>query len=339
MANNNAAHQPNDFGIAIKAETTLGTPIDDPTQLFTDSVSLPSFAPDQDLSAKSGKFVADFAEIYSSNKNTASEITATGLYNDTVGALFEGILHTAQSSDIITVDDSYTAPNLFHGLSNAAATRTYTIKLISPQLTNNAGSPTTSDGCVELFGCTVTALSVFADAGTDGGRLKYSVTFKTGYLPNFLHAPGTVTAPVTTGMTTIHDLSYRKIAGVTAPVVASFNLNIENPADYVGYDPNNNRPYSISRSVPEGPVCTLSSTVKLDLSTKDLLGNFMNASAQTGLANHMSDRSDFDMAQVDNFAFDCDKAIITGMSLNEQAAMMYDVEQKLLFGTLKVSIT
>tara|TARA_R110002020_G_scaffold336149_1_gene551276 strand:+ start:1340 stop:2362 length:1023 start_codon:yes stop_codon:yes gene_type:complete len=340
MANNNAAHQPNDFGIAIKSETTLGSPIDDPTQLFTDSVSLPSFAPDQDLSAKSGKFVADFAEIYSSNKNTASEITATGLYNDTVGSLFEGILHTAQSSDVITVTDAYTAPNLFHGMSNAAATRTYTIKLISPTLTDNTGgSPTTSAGCIELAGCTVTALSVFADAGSDGGRLKYSVTFKTGYLPVFLHAPGTVTAPLTAGMITIHDLSYRKIAGVTAPVVSSFNLNVENPADYVGYDPNNNRPYTISRSVPEGPICTLSSTIKLDLDTKDLLGNFMNASAQTGLANHMSDRSDFDMAQVDNFAFDCDKAIITGMSLNEQAAMMYDVEQKLLFGTLKVSIT
>ena len=339
MANNNAAHQPNDFGIAIKAETTLGTPIDDPTQLFTDSVSLPSFAPDQDLSVKSGKFVAAFDEVYSSSKNTPSEITATGLYNDTVGTLFEGILHTAQSSDIITVSDSYTAPNLFHGLTNAGATRTYTVKLISPQLTNNAGSPTTSPSCVELFGCTVTALSVFADAATDGGRLKYSVTFKTGYLPNFLHAPGTVGDPATTGMTTIHDLSYRKIAGVTAPVVASFNLSIENPADYVGYDPNNDRPYSISRSVPEGPICTLNSTVKLDLSTKDLLGNFMNVSAQTGLANHMSDRSDFDMSQVDNFAFDCDKAIITGMSLNEQAAMMYDIEQKLLFGTFKVSIT
>tara|TARA_Y100000004_G_C8918500_1_gene414276 strand:+ start:358 stop:1371 length:1014 start_codon:yes stop_codon:yes gene_type:complete len=337
MANNNAAHQPNEFGIAIKAETTLGSPIDDPTQLFTDSVSLPSFAPDQDLSAKSGKFVADFAEIYSSNKNTASEITATGLYNDTVGTLFEGILHTANSSDVITVSDSYTAPNLFHGMTTAAATRTYTIKLISPTLTDNSGS--TSPGCVELFGCSITALSVFADAGTDGGRLKYSVTFKTGYLPNFLHLPGTVTAPLTAGLATIHDLSYRKIAGVEAPVVASFNLNIENPADYVGYDPNNNRPYSISRSVPEGPVCTLSSTVKLDLSTKDLLGNFMNASAQTSLANHMSNRSDFDMSQVSNFAFDCDKAIITGMSLNEQAAMMYDVEQKLLFGTLKVSIT
>ena len=339
MANNTAAHQPNDFGIAIKAETALGTPIDDPRQLFTDSVSLPSFTPDQDLSAKSGKFVADFAEIYSSSKNTASEITATGLYNDTVGTLFEGILHTAASSDVIQVTDTYTAPNLYHGLSNAGATRTFTIKLISPTLTDNAGSPTTSASCVELAGCTVTALSVFADAGTDGGRLKYSVTFKTGYSPTFLHAPGTVGAPVTTGMITIHDLSYRKIANVTAPVVSSFNLNIENPAEYIGWDPNNSRPYTISRSVPEGPICTLSSTVKLDIDTKDLLGNFMNASAQTGLANHMSDRSDFDMAQVDNFAFDCDKAIITGMSLNEQAAMMYDVEQKLLFGTLKVSIT
>ena len=101
MANNNAAHQPNDFGIAIKAETTLGSPIDDPTQLFTDSVSLPTFSPDQDLSAKSGKFVAAFDEIYSSSKNTPIEITASGLYNDTVGTLFEGALHGAAASDII----------------------------------------------------------------------------------------------------------------------------------------------------------------------------------------------------------------------------------------------
>ena len=339
MANNNAAHQPNDFGIAIKAETTLGSPIDDPTQLFTDSVSLPTFSPDQDLSAKSGKFVAAFDEIYSSSKNTPIEITASGLYNDTVGTLFEGALHGAAASDIITVTDAYTAPNLYHGLSNAGATRTYTIKLISPTLTDNAGSPTTSPGCVELAGCTVTALSVSADAGSDGGRLKYSVTFKTGYSPTFLHAPGTVADPAVTGMTTIHDLAYRKIANITNPVVSSFNLSIENPADYVGWDAVNSRPYTISRSVPEGPICTLSSTIKLDLDSKDLLGKFMNASAQTTMANHMSDRSDFDMAQVDNFAFDCDKAIITGMSLNEQAAMMYNVEQKLLFGTLKVSIT
>ena len=117
----------------------------------------------------------------------------------------------------------------------------------------------------------------------------------------------------------------------------SFNLNIENPSDYVGWNPTNNRPYTISRSVPEGPVITLSSTVKLDYDTRSLLGNFMNASAQTGLENTIANHATWNSAS--EFGFTCDKAIITGMSLNEQAAMMFDVEQKLLFGTFRIRYT
>ena len=337
MANNNAAHQPNDFGVGIVLETTIGTAVENTKQLFTDSVSLPSFSPEQDLAPKSGKFVADFAEIHSTSKNTASEITMSGLLNDTVLGLLEGIFHTAASGDVITVTDAYTAPNLFHGHTTTAATRTYTVKLISPQTTDNASSPNVSHGSVKLIGCCPTALSISGDAGSDGGRLKYSLTMKTGYLPTFLNSEGTTTAPTTDGLQNIHDLTYRRIAGVENPVMQSFSLNIENPVDYVGYDPTNNRPYSISRSVPEGPIVTLNSTIKLDFDTKALLGNFFNTSAQTGLANTLSNNSTFGSAT--NFAFDCDKAIITGMSLNEQAAMMYDVEQKLLFGTLQVRDT
>ena len=100
MANNVVAHQPNDFGVGIVLEATIGTPVDNTTQLFTDSVSLPSFAPDQDLSAKSGMFVADEAHIHSSMNNTPSEITMSGLLNDTVLGILEGIFHTAASSNV-----------------------------------------------------------------------------------------------------------------------------------------------------------------------------------------------------------------------------------------------
>ena len=346
MANNLTAYQPNDFGVGVKIEATTGTVVANTTQLFTDSVSMPSFSPDQDLSAKSGKFVADEAEIYSSSKNTPSEITATGLLNDTVLALLDGILHTADSSDVITIDDSYTAPHLYHGqtISNAPAKATYTVKLLSPAVTDDDGSSNPTNNSIHLTGCSVTALSIFGDAGTDGGRLKYSVTFKTGYSPAFTGAAGSTVAPVTTGFRTIHDLPYRTIAGVVSPVVSSFNLSIENPADYVGWDPVNNKPYSISRSVPEGPVVNLSATVKLDKDTSGLLANFMNASKQTGLVNHMSNDADqpadlLTSGGATEFGFSCDKAIITGMSLNEQAAMMYNVDQKLLFGSLTMRNT
>ena len=342
MANNVVAHQPNDFGVGIVQETAVGTPVDNTTQLFTDSVSMPSFSPDQDLAPKSGKFVADFAEVYSSSKNTPSEITMTGLLNDTVLGLLEGILHTAASgNNVISVTDAYTAPHLYHGLTTAPATRTYTVKLISPTLTNTESTPDTAEGCIELTGCCPTSLSMSGDSGSDGGRLKYSLTMKTGYFPVFSHAPNTVTAPVTGGLQTIHDLSYRTIAGVASPVMSSFNLSIENPVDYVGWDPANNRPYTISRSVPEGPVATLSSTIKLDYDSRGLLANFMNASAQTAIINHLSNDSNQAAALTagTNWSMHCDKAIITGMSLNEQAAMMYDVEQKLLFGTLAIRNT
>ena len=343
MANNLTAYQPNDFGVGVVIEANTGTVVAATTQLFTDSVSMPSFAPDQDLSAKSGKFVADPAEIYSSMKNTPTEITATGLLNDTVLGLLEGILHTAAATNVIPITDAYTAPHLYHnqGISGAATKATYTVKLLAPQVTDDDGSSNAADNSIHLTGCTVTALSIFGDANSDSGRLKYSVTFKTGYSPVFSGAAGSTTAPVVTGLQTVNDVPYRTIAGVVSPVMQSFNLSIENPADYVGWDPVNNRPYTISRSVPEGPVITLSSTVKLDKDTTGLLANFMNASAQTSLVNHMSNDADQPATLVTSggateFGFSCDKAIITGMSLNEQAAMMYDVEQKLLFGTFQV---
>ena len=136
-------------------------------------------------------------------------------------------------------------------------------------------------------------------------------------------------------------MPHRTIAGVVDPVMQSFNLSIENPADYVGFDGANSRPSSISRSVPEGPVITLTSTVKLDVNTKGYLANFMNNSAQTGLINHVSNHSGQAAAltSATDFGFHCDKAIITGMSFNEQAAMMYDIEQKLLFGSFRIRNT
>lgn len=342
MAQNPIAYQPNDFGVGIAIEATTGLVVTNTTQLFTDSISMPSFAPDQDLSAKSGMFVADFAHVHSSQKNTPTEITVSGLLNDTVLDLLTGILHTAHSSNVITVSDSYTAPLLFHGqtISGAAAKATFTVKVLAPQVLNDSGA-SPADNSIHLTGCSITALSISADAGSDGGRLKYSLTLKTGYAPVFTGEAGSTTAPVTTGFYTIHDLPHRTIAGVVDPVMQSFNLSIENPADYIGFDGENSRPSSISRSVPEGPVITLASTVKLDVNTKGYLANFMNNSAQTALINHVSKDSSQDAAldSTTDFGFHCDKAIITGMSFNEQAAMMYDIEQKLLFGTFKIRNT
>ena len=336
MAGLKYSYQPNDFGVGVIQETTVGTAVANTVQLFTDSVSLPSFSPVQDLAPKSGEFVSRDETIYSTAKATPSEVTVSGLLNDTALGLLEGIFHTAAGSNVITVTDAYTAPALPDGHTTTAATRTYTVKILAPQ-TENDDASSQVDQTIVLPGCSVTAFSVSGDASGDG-RLTYSATFKTGYTPLFNQAAGSTSASAETGIRNIHDLTYRTIAGISEPVMQSFTLSVENPAEYIGWDPANNKPYSIARSVPEGPVVTLSSVIKLDQHTNSLLGNFMNASAQTGLTNHLSnhDGKAAALTSATEFAFNCDKAIITGMSLNEQAAMMYSIDQKLLFGSFTI---
>jgi len=336
MAGLKYSYQPNEFGVGVILEATIGTTVANTDQLLTDSVSMPSFSPVQDLGPKSGEFVARDENVYSTSKATPSEVTVSGLLNDTALGLLEGIFHTAAGSNVLTVTDAYTAPALPDGLTTGASTRTYTVKILAPQTENDDASSQVNQ-CINLTGCSVTAFSISGDASGDG-RLTYSATFKTGYTPTFNVAAGSTTAPVATGMRNIHDLSYRTVAGIAEPVMQSFTLSVENPADYIGWDPTNNKPYSIARSVPEGPVVNFSSVIKLDQHTNGLLGNYMNASAQTALTNHLSNHSGKAAAltAATEFAFNCDKAIITGMSLNEQAAMMYTVDQKLLFGSFTI---
>lgn len=336
MAGLKYSYQPNEFGVGIAEELTVGTVVSATQQMLTDSVSMPSFSPVQDLSPKSGYFVATDEGVYSTNKGSVSEVTVSGVMNDSTLFLLNGLLHSAVSSNVITVTDTYTAPALADGATCAAASRTYTVKILSPQVVVDDGG-SAADNSIILVGCSVTALSISGDASGDG-RCTYSATFKTGYTPVFSGATGTIAAPQTGGMRNIHDFTYRTIAGLAEPVMQSFTLSMENPADYIGWDPVNSKPYSVSRSVPEGPVINFSSVIKLDHHTKGLLASYMNASAQTALTNHLGNHSGkaAGLASDTEFAFNCDRAIITGMSLNEQAAMMYSIDQKLLFGSFTI---
>jgi len=332
MAGQELSYQPNEFKVAVGADATVGAPGTTTGILHTDSITFPSMNPIQDTAAKSGSFVAEHDKIFSTSKGSVSEISVSGLLDDNAMSLIPNALATAASSSACTVTDAYTPPAISHGMS-AAAEKGMTVKLVSPQLFDDDGSSNAADNTIVLSGCSVTAFSVSGDASGDG-RLTYSATLKTGYTPLFGQATGTVNAAAVTGFRHITDFIDIVIAGIQQPVLQSFTLNIENPAEYIGWDPTNNRPYSISRSVPEGPVATLSSVIKLDQDTKGLPASFMATSASTALENTIANHATFGSA--DEFGFTCDKALITGMSMNEQAAMMYTVEQKLLFGTLVV---
>lgn len=336
MASQDYSFEPKTFKIGIIKETAIGTEIANTAQVFADSVVMPSMSPQQDLTPKASFFVSTDDLAHSTSKGQPVELTFSGLYNDTIGALWQGIFHAAVANTNISLSDSYTPPDLLIGATVGDTTHTYTVKVIQPATDSNGSSSV--DNTITLVGCTITNLTVSGDSTSDGGRLKYSCSIKTGFSPVFNDAEGTTTAVTADGICTTFDFLKPQIiiAGVTSPVLQSFSLSVSNPSDYIGWDPANNRPYSISRSVPEVEA-TLSATVKFDKSQTSIASNYFNASAQVSLANELSNH-DTDNSWT-NFGFSCDKAIITSLALNEQAAMMYDIEQKLLFGTLLVSVT
>jgi|TARA_R110002020_G_scaffold355375_1_gene568076 hypothetical protein len=336
MASQDYSFEPKTFKIGLKVEDNTGTESANVAQVFADSVVMPSMSPQQDLSPKASFFVSTDDLAHSTSKGQPVELTFSGLYNDTIGALWQGILHAASADGgNISMSDSYTPPDLVIGASVADTTHTFTVKVIQPSTTDGSSAV---NNTITLVGCTITNLTVSGDSTSDGGRLKYSCTVKTGFAPIFNDAEGTTVAVDATGICTMFDFLKPQtiIAGVTSPVLQSFSLSVSNPSEYIGWDPSSNKPYAISRSVPEVEA-TLSATVKFDKLQTSIASNYFNASAQVSLANELSNH-DTDSSWT-NFGFSCDKAIITSLALNEQAAMMYDIEQKLLFGTLKVSTT
>ena len=81
MALDGAAYSPKEFGLAIQAETTIGTAITSGmTRVNVDSVEMPGFNLTQVIEARSGSSgrVADVDDAFIDSKGTVKEITFSG---------------------------------------------------------------------------------------------------------------------------------------------------------------------------------------------------------------------------------------------------------------------
>ena len=87
--------------------------------------------------------------------------------------------------------------------------------------------------------------SITGDLGTEAGRLKYSVTAKTGSVisaANLSASDGTIAALGSDDafMTEAAAVAQRQVHGVANVLPQSFTLNIENDAYFIGYDSSGN---------------------------------------------------------------------------------------------------
>jgi hypothetical protein len=176
--------------------------------------------------------------------------------------------------------------------------------------------------------CVVTALSLSGDTGTEGGRIKFSATFKTGSAIDATQA--TAVGAVDTAFTAASEnytmnswvAGYRQLVGVADLVMSNFTLNISNDANFLGLVSTG---YEVISRADEF-LATLDATIKYDDKCQAFFENFMDQSTGTSegatLLNHQSALADA------NFGISMPASVLTNVAFNEQAMMMMDVSIK-----------
>jgi hypothetical protein len=169
-----------------------------------------------------------------------------------------------------------------------------------------------------------TAISFNGDAGTEGGRIKFSATFKTGSAPIMNQADVAIDTAISSNnyYMSAWDADDRIIAGHSNVLVNSFNLNIENDVVFAG--PCSTGYESASRV---GEIsATADFNVKYDDNTDVLFQNFTDqvTGASEGATLMATDTTPSD----GEFEFKFASSVITDVSLSEGDMMMVDVAVK-----------
>ena len=321
MGLDGAGYAPSEFKLALKAESTIGTAnVSSMNLINVDSVSLPALNPTQVLDVRSGTGrTAKAEDAFVTEKGTTKEISFSGTADSTVlPLLLQNIPTTAVSSSPASYDVAYnyTPPELETDDSSSITIRdTVTVAVVSPEAGN--------DQSIRFPGCCLTALSLTGDMGTESGRIKMSGTFKTGYPPAYAqNIPTSMTAHGSTYyyLTDFH--TTRTIAGVTDCVIASWTLNLENDAIYLGYDGATAIPQSIVRAIPELAV-SQDFSLKYDDNTA---GMHVIWKAGSNAAIELSNHGTWSSAST--FGVKAANGRITSVSWSEAAAMFVDMSIK-----------
>tara|TARA_A100001201_G_scaffold8112_5_gene12681 strand:+ start:366 stop:1385 length:1020 start_codon:yes stop_codon:yes gene_type:complete len=318
------SHSANEFIVGVQAQTAYGQSIKSGmTRLDVDSISFPSLNPIQVLDMKAGSgYMVQSKDIFQTNKLTSTEISFSGTLKESYADLFLENILNGESSGVHTLNSNFTPAVIGAGDVDDEETVDATDNLV---LTFAIESPNSASTML-LKDCVVTSLTISGDLGTEAGRLKYSVTAKTGSVQSELsEADGTISALGTDDafMTEAADSQFRIMHGVANVIPQSFSLNIENDAIFIGYDANGNA-QAVTRA-PEMSVTT-DMSVKYDGNTEALISTFQSQTgsssvAETKLANVATPAND-------TFGYKIHQGILTNVAFNEGDIMMLDCSVK-----------
>ena len=327
MAISGLAYSPKQFQFLIAEQDAFGT-IEAAGgnayhALDVDSIGSPSLNPTQALDIRAGSRVLQATDFFQDVKSSVKEISVSGTATtNALDMLLENIMAEPEGG----------AGGVYSFLSNSSS------QSVGTAHTSQAGtllsvvirSAFGTDADLSFKDCVVTSLNLSGDAGTEGGRVKFSATFQTGSTVEDLTDAQTAVDTAFTAasenylMSSWTDPLYRKIVGVNELLLSSFSLNLDNPATFHGVTTAGHE-----LVVRAGEFsATLDVTTKYDEKTEDMFEVFNNqstgASKGATLLNNDSGLTDA------NFGISMPASVLTNVAFNESDIMMLDLSVKAL---------
>jgi len=279
-------------------------------QLDVDSVSYPSLNVTQSLDVRSGvgNTLKD-EDFFQDNKMRVIELGLSGTLHDDVGhrLLLANICGAAEADDTNqTIASGHKIIAQLYGEAVTNNASSLTVVIQPSDVSNQTG--------LEMPGMVVTNFAISADAGSEGGRYKFSATLQSGKTPDLAStaAAGSTAYENGTG-TTLGSASVTKIFNKDA-MLNSFTTTIDYPAVFSGISSTG------YQQVARGAKCSVTHDcqVKYDSETKGFVNSFDGQTAAMA-------ENTFIIANNGKFGVDTANGVLTNVAYSEGDIMMLDI--------------
>jgi hypothetical protein len=321
MAINANAYSPKQFSFLIAEQDDWGTinpnsggsPDNAWLAVDVDSIGSPSLNLNQVLDPRSGSRVLQATDFFQEKLVRVIEFSVSGTATTEVLDLLLGNITQGDTVPYL-ITSAGAVQNMTSATENQTANQLLSVAYKSPASGHAMGFK-------DVF---CTAISFNGDAGTEGGRVKFSATFKTGSAPIMNQADITIDTVISSNnyYMSSWDADDRIIAGHANVLVNSFTLNIENDVYFSG--PCSTGYESASRV---GEVsATADFNIKYDDNTDVMFENFTDqvTGASEGATLMATDATPSD----GEFEFKLASSVITNVAFNEGDMMGLDVSVK-----------
>jgi len=324
MAVDGNAYSPKQFSFLIAEQDDWGTlnensggsPDNAYLAVDVDSIGTPSLNVNQVLEHRTGSRVLQTTDFFQDNKTKVIEMSVSGTLTTEVADLLLSNF-TGDTSSPYSMQSNVGSVTFTSASSGQTGNQILSIIYSSPSSGNSLG----------FKDCFCTSLSLNGDAGTEGGRIKFSATFKTGSLPADLTNTDITTDTAISSNNyymSAWDADDRIVAGIANCLVNSFTLNLENDVTFAGATATG---YEVATKVGEVSA-TADFNIKYDANTDVLFENFHDqvTGASEGATLMATDATPSD----GEFEFKFASSVMTNVAFSEGDMMALDVSVKAL---------